>query len=257
MTHDESRNPMDLSGRSILVTGASSGIGRETALLLAELGARVVLNGRDEERLAQTKESLVGGEHHIAAMDLIDLESIGRMLSGIVESVGPLAGLVHSAGIQITRPIKMLDLEEAQRTMDVNAMAALALAQAFRDKRRREPQASIVFVSSVAGSAGAAANVAYSASKGALDAMTRSLAAELAREGVRVNAVVPGLVRTKLIETMDQNLTEAQHETFVRRHLLGMGEPRDVAHAIAFLLADTARWITGSLLRVDGGFLAH
>ncbi len=251
-------NPLQLSGRTILVTGASSGIGRATAMLLSELGARVVLSGRSVERLEETASAMQPCGHLVRPFELGNPEGIAEWLSGIVAETGPLNGLAHCAGITSLMPLRVLSLKHAAEVMRVNYESAVALTTSFSKKPAHQPGGSIVLVASVAGFVGLAGSAAYSASKGALIAFAKSAALELAKGGIRVNCVAPAYVRTDMYDRNLKVLTPEQLEQRVSAmQPLGLGTPLDVAHAIAFLLADTGRWITGSVLTVDGGYTAQ
>lgn len=250
-------NPMDLSGCTILVTGASSGIGRETAVLLSRLQARVVLVARDQERLAQTAALLEGGGHRIEPFDLTTTDEIPRWLKHITAVAGPLHGLVHSAGMQSTRPVRMISRQHFEEVMGINVQVAISLSGAFRQKGVYARGGSIVFLSSVVALVGAVGIAAYAASKGALTALTKSLALEFVRDSIRVNCVAPAYVQTEMADRFRTSLTTEQVAQIAARHPLGIGTPLDVAYAIAFLLAETGRWITGTTLVVDGGYTAH
>lgn len=251
-------NPLQLVGRTILVTGASSGIGRATAVLLSELGARVILSGRNVERLEETASAMQPCGHLVRPFDLGNPEGIAEWLSGIVSETGPLNGLAHCAGITSLLPLRVLTLKHAAEVMRINYDSALALTMAFSKKRAHQPGSSIVLIASVAGFVGLAGSAAYTASKGALIGFAKSAALELAQGGIRVNCVAPAYVRTDMY---DQNLKVLTPEQLDQRvaamQPLGLGTPLDVAHAIVFLLADTGRWITGSVLAVDGGYTAQ
>jgi NAD(P)-dependent dehydrogenase (short-subunit alcohol dehydrogenase family) len=249
--------PMDLSGRCILVTGASSGIGRETARYLSRLNARMVLVGRNEERLRQTLDSLEGAGHEMCVFDLSEIEEIPRWLKSVAARTGPFGGLVHSAGVVLTLPIRSMSVAKLDLTMRVNFYAAYLLCKGLYQRDCYEPGASIVMVSSVAGMHGDAGKTAYSASKAALEGLCRSLAIELVRDKVRVNCVAPAMVRTEVLEQARSLLTDEQIAAIEKVHPMGFGTPADVAGAIAFLLADTGKWITGTTLIVDGGFSAR
>lgn len=250
-------NPMDLVNRTILVTGASSGIGRETAVLLSKLGACLILVGRNEEQLIKTRSLLDGTEHHISVFDLSNCDKILHWIKDISSETGPLHGLVHSAGVQFTRPLRIMNGENFEELMRVNVTAAMFLAKAFRQKGVFVPGGSLVYLSSVMGLVGQSGQSAYSASKGALISLAKSLALELSRENIRVNCIAPAMVNTEMSDKMFEQLTPEQVSQIKSMHPLGLGQPSDVANAIAFLLADTARWITGTTLVVDGGYTAH
>jgi len=248
---------MGLENRTILVTGASSGIGRETAILLSQLGARLIIVGRNSEQLEKTISLLEGKEHRINAFDLSAVDDIPRWMKDITSKTGPLHGLVHSAGMQFTSPLRITTAESIEKMMRINVTAALCLAKAFRQKNVSTAGSSIVYLSSVMGIVGQSGQTAYSASKGALVTLAKSLTLELSRENIRVNCVAPAVVNTEMSEKMFQSLTPEQVKQIESMHPLGIGTPRDVANAIAFLLADTGRWITGTTLVVDGGYTAH
>ena len=250
------KNPMELTGRTILVTGASSGIGQEICRCASELGARLVLVGRDAGRLEQTLSSLEGTGHRAEAFDLNAVDQIPAWIKGLAAQTGPLAGVVHSAGLFMVRPLQTWQLKECQELMTVNVYAALALARGFRQRGVCASPGSLVYLSSVAGLAGQGALSDYSATKGAIIALTRSAALELARAGIRVNCVAPGSVESPMVQRHQHLFTEQQNASLKARHALGPGTLRDVANAVAFLLGDAARWITGTTLVVDGGFTA-
>ncbi|HYC02674.1 MAG TPA: SDR family NAD(P)-dependent oxidoreductase [Azospirillaceae bacterium] len=246
-------NPMDLTGRHVLVTGASAGIGRATAEMLARLGARLTVTGRDEERLSGTLARLEGEGHRAAAFDLTRLDEVAGWMKGLAAEGGPFDGVAHCAGIQSLRPIRIFSAEYFDEMMRSNLGASLAIAKGLRQKGVRAERSSLVFVSSTAAEIAAPGNVVYAASKGGMLSATRGLAMELLSDGIRVNAVVPSVIETDLIERAKATLTAEQYEAMVGRQPLGAGRPEDVAHAIAFLLADTGRFITGASLVVDGG----
>lgn len=250
-------NPLNLTGERILVTGASSGIGRATAILLSQLGASVVITGRDGARLDQTRGQLAGAGHVVEPFDLAAVDTIPAWMLKLAAQSGPLSGLVHCAGITTRLPIRIQTAEQADRVMRTNWSAAWLLAKGFRQPRVRTGSGSVVFISSVVGVVGQPALSAYASSKGALLALTKALAMELAPEKIRVNAVVPGYVRTEMAESLEKILTADQVEAIRRMHPLGLGTAQDIASAVAFLLAETGRWITGTALTVDGGYTAH
>jgi NAD(P)-dependent dehydrogenase (short-subunit alcohol dehydrogenase family) len=249
-------NPMLMRGQTVLVTGASSGIGRETAILLSELEATVVLTGRDPNRLEETLSRMQGEGHRVEAFDLRESDAIPGWLRQITLQTGPLHGLVHSAGIHQAIPLRVVNGATVNEILHTNVTSAILLLRAFRQKGCSARGGGVVLLTSVAGLTGQPAIPAYSASKAALIGLARSAAMELAPEGLRVNCVAPGYVETEMGGALRDKITVEQFAAIENKHPLGIGKPRDVAHAVAFLLADTGRWITGTTLIVDGGYSA-
>src|ERR1039458_3448625 len=252
-----SEGPMSLTRSTILVTGASSGIGRETAILLSSLNARVVLVGRNRERLGQTLSGLSGEGHRIAEFDLGRTEEIPQWFRSLASDMGPINGLVHAAGKQLTMPVRFVTSQATDELLRTNLSSAIMLVRAFCQKNCHTATSSVVFISSVVGLVGRSGTAVYSASKAALIGLSKSLAVELAPERIRVNCIAPAFVQTKLLDEVRETLTPEQFMALEELHPLGFGTARDIANAVAFLLAGTARWITGSTLVVDGGYSAR
>jgi NAD(P)-dependent dehydrogenase (short-subunit alcohol dehydrogenase family) len=250
-------NPIDLTGKTVMVTGASNGIGRATAIYLSKLGARIVAVGRNQARLDDTLAALEGSQHSSYALDLSDAEPLPSWMKRVATDVGPLYGLVHSAGIALTRPLRVQTYSDYSSIMRINVDAAVMLSKGFRQKGvRDESGSSIVYLSSVAAFTAQPGIAAYATSKGALISLARTLGRELAADKVRVNCVCPGHVQTDMAAQTNETLPEAQYNALMSRHALGIGTPEDVAYAIAFLLAPAAKWITGTALVIDGGYSA-
>ena len=250
-------NPMDLSGKRVLVTGASAGIGKACAVLLSQLGAKVILNGRNSKALEQTLTDLSGNGHVSAPFDMCDTDKLTDWVKMLVKEHGYIDGFVHCAGIQITKPIRLFDQAFFDETMHVNLASAMAISKGFRLKRDRSKQGAIVFVSSIAGLIGQTGNTLYGASKAGLMSLTRGLAMELLRDNIRVNCVAPALVATEMATRTQKSMTEAQFQHMLDQHPMGLGQPEDVANAVAFLLSDAAKWINAVTLPVEGGYLAN
>jgi NAD(P)-dependent dehydrogenase (short-subunit alcohol dehydrogenase family) len=253
------RNSLDLRGRHFLITGAASGIGAATAALMSALGASVSLVDRDQARLEVACAALEGvGRATAHPFDLADTSGIEPLVRGIVAESGPLHGVVHCAGIQSVVPVRTLRQETWREIFAINTEAGLALAKCMASKKvYAGDHGSVTFISSIMALAGSQGSVAYSMSKAALHGMTRSLALEFAPQRLRVNCIAPGFVRTPMFEKTEQLWDEDQKKAVEDLHPLGFGTPEDVANAVAFLAADTGRWITGSILVVDGGYLAR
>ncbi|MCW5632254.1 MAG: SDR family oxidoreductase [Rubrivivax sp.] len=248
-------DPGAFDGRWILVTGASSGLGRAIAIELASQGCSVILGGRDPARLAATASALKGRPHVVWPLDLSEHAAIAAGVQRLGSEVGPIYGLCHSAGTVLTRPLASSSVEVVQAQLGVNLVAGLELARAVCRRDVLHPEGgSLLFLSSVYGRAGMAGQVAYSASKGALVAAVRSLAVELARRRVRANCLSPGFVDTEMTRA---SLSAERAATLKAAHPLGPGQPEDVARAAAFLLSPASRWITGVDLPVDGGYTAQ
>jgi 3-oxoacyl-[acyl-carrier protein] reductase len=251
-------DPMDLSGKTILVTGASSGIGRTTAILLSELHARVVLVARNAGRLQETLAAMAAGDHRVETFDLSLSDEIPKRMQLIAAETGPFHGLVHAAGKQAATPIRFATESRVEDLVRTNLYSAVMLARGFIHKSCRPPDGgSIVFLSSVMAFSGQPGISVYSATKGALVGLTKSLSIELAPDRIRVNCVAPGFVETEMFEQARTLMADEQVTVLQQAHPLGFGSARDVANAAAFLLADTGRWITGSTLVIDGGYSAR
>jgi len=236
------------------VTGGSSGIGRETAVVLAGLGAQVIVTGRRAAELEVTVSQMPKGNHASEPFDLEQLEAIPEWVKGLASRYGPFHGLVHAAGIQKTVGLAGLSVSLLHQTFRVNFDSAVMLAKGFRQKGCLSTTASVVFISSVTALVGLPATSAYAASKAALIGLTRSLASELARQGIRVNCIAPGVVQSDMSDRIRQTIGDDQFAALIDQHPLGAGSAWDVAWASAYLLSDAAAWMTGQTLVLDGGF---
>lgn len=255
-------NPMSLENKTIIVTGAASGIGRETARVLNGLGAKLLLLDLNRDGLDQLKNELDGraGEVVCSALDLADLDSIKpALLEAKKELGGSYTGFVHCAGIPSVLPLRALSNAQYEKVMKINVQAGLNLAKIFTAKQGHDPsqQGSIVFISSVYGIVGSAANVAYATSKAAVIGMTKALAIEFANKRIRVNCIAPGFIKSGMTDGVSALFDADYTEKIEAMHPLGWGEAIDIAHSVAFLMSDASKWTTGAVFHIDGGFTAQ
>lgn len=238
-------HPFRLTGKTILITGASSGIGRAAAIACAQAGASVILTGRDRERLDASLAMLdAGAAHRVVVADLTDPAQV----AALAEQTGMLDGVVHSAGITGFAPVRMLQQGLLDAVMGANFSAPVLLTQKLLYRKTLNNGASMVFLSSIAAHTGTVGVGAYSASKAALEGFIRNLALEIAPRAMRANAIAPAMVATPMVSTDPDFLAEKS-----RHYPLGLGQPDDVAHAVVYLLADASRKVTGISLDLDGG----
>lgn len=246
--------PDSLAGRHIVVTGASSGLGRQAAMILAVAGGHLRLLGRDQGRLQETLASLPGSGHGMIVASFTDLETTAEIIKDIANKNGAIDGVFHSAGVEIVRPMRMFKNDHLARLFEASLYSALGIARAAALRGVLNDRASLVFMSSVAGLRGTAGMVGYSATKAAIDGMVRSLACELAGRGIRVNSIAAGAIQTEMHDRLTKSLGESALADYERRHLLGFGQSADIANAALFLLSEASSWITGTTLIVDGGY---
>lgn len=246
-----------LSGSSILITGASSGIGRAAAIAASAQGARVALVARRAEQLDETLGMLEGEGHIALPSDLGDYASIPALLRRAADALGPLSGLVHAAGVHAVTPLLATTPSRVTGLFEANVTTSVMLAKAFRSPKVRAEAASIVFMSSAVGLTGEAGVSAYAASKAAVAALGRSLGLELASDGIRVNSIAAGIVHTPLTDGIRSKVGAEAWAAIERAHPLGLGTPEDVAAAALFLVSSASKWVTGTTLVIDGGYTAH
>ncbi len=242
-------DPFSLAGKAILVTGASSGIGREVARACAERGATLVVSGRSRERIDETLASLPGRDHQAVVADLTQPEQ----LDALADATGPIDGLFFSAGIAAIAPFRMLGREPLRRLMGIDFEAPLFLVQRLLKQRQVRDGGSIVFNTALAARTAPQGTAAYAAAKAALTAAARSLALETSRSRIRVTCLQLGFVRTAMLDGLSASgMNVAELASLAP---LGLGEPRDAAHAAIFLLSDASRWMSRTELTADGGLV--
>lgn len=240
------RNPFSLEGKNVLITGASSGLGRQIAISCSRMGAHMVLTGRNKGRLSETLTMLDGDGHRYVLGDLTQTADIHR----IADSAGPLNGLVHSAGVQRLTPIKLVTEKALHESTLINYFAPVLLTQRLLYRDYIAAGGSIVFMASTAAHIGTPGVGIYSSQKAALLGVSRCLALEQAKRGIRVNCLSPGAVETPIWGANGVRLEEQRV-----RYPLGLGKPDDVANATIYLLSDASRWLTATSLIMDGGVM--
>lgn len=243
-------NPYTLENKTILVTGASSGIGKATAIVCSKMGAHVVITGRNEERLHETFQELEGEGHQQIIAELTNEDDLKRL----VDEVPLLDGLVNNAGIGSKTPINFIKQSALQNILDVNTIAPIMLTKMLLKKKKLQKGASMVLTSSISGVCSVdIGNTLYSVSKSAIDGFMKNAAKELAEKGIRVNSVNPGMVDTPINDY--SNVSEEQIQADLLRYPLKRhGKPEEIAYAIIYLLSDAAAWVTGTALKIDGGY---
>lgn len=243
-----------LVGKTIIVTGASSGIGRQCAIDCSKMGARVITVARNEDRLKETISMLSGVGHRYYSYDLSNNEGIKSFVSDIVSSNGKIDGLIYAAGIEKTCPSKMLKPIDYEEVFNVNALSAFEMAKQVTSVKNCGTSGSVVFIASITSVIARQGTAAYSASKGALVSGARVLAAELAKRKIRVNCISPGTILTPLMQNFLSQLSEDEYKKRTDGFPLGLGDSSDISAACIYLLSDAARWVTGQNFVIDGGF---
>lgn len=243
-------NPYSLEGKTVLVTGASSGIGRATAVECSRMGASVMITARNEGRLMETLSMMDGRGHGVFIADMSDESDIERL----ADSLPKLDGVVNNAGMVKTMPVQFINREDFESVLGVNAVAPVLLTKKLLKKKKITKGGSIVFTSSVAGvNSAIVGNAMYSASKGAVSSFVRVAALELAPKNIRVNAVCPGMIDTGILEA-GAITTEQLRADMEKYPMKRYGRPEEVAYAVVFLLSGASSFITGTNMLLDGGF---
>jgi NAD(P)-dependent dehydrogenase (short-subunit alcohol dehydrogenase family) len=244
------QNPFSLEGKTILITGASSGIGKAVAQECAAAGATCIITARNEERLSATFSNLDGEGHQYLLADLSNTESI----EAIVEQLPKLDGVVSCAGIVETKMLKFTEEDDLLHLFNTNAFSSIRLVRTLVQQKKLKKEASIVIISSISGvKCGYIGGSIYGATKGALEGFIKATALELAPQKIRVNTIIPGMVETSLLKDseIDSELLEADK---LRYPLKRYGKPEEVGYSAVYLLSDATKWMTGTSLLIDGGY---
>lgn len=241
-------NPFSLSNKTILVTGASSGIGAQIAIECSKMGANTVITARNEERLQETFDCLdktLDNRQIIA--DITTISDIDKL----VEQLPCLDGLVLNAGVLKTTPVKNINEESMMTVFETNILSSIRFIQRLLKAKKINANGSIVFISSISTFQVKMGNSLYSATKGAINSFAKVLALEVAPRGIRVNCIQPGFIRTRVLDA--GALTEEQLREHFKKYPLGIGSLEDIAYPTIYLLSDAAKWVTGSIFTIDGG----
>ena len=243
-----------LQGKRILITGASSGIGRSCAILCSQLGAEIVACGRNKARLTETLAVLQGSGHVSLECELNNEKETEERFS-VLRGTKPISGFIHSAGIERTNPLKTVYMDDFVEMFKTNVASAVSISKFItRPSMFDKAGLSIVLISSISGISGEKGKIEYSCTKAAVLGLVKSLAQELAGKGVRVNSISPAMVKSEMLDKMFQSLPEESVKSITDKHLLGIPEPIDVANLAAFLVSDLSKRITGSNLTLDSGY---
>ena len=246
-------NPFTLEGKTVLVTGASSGIGRQCAIDCANMGAKVVAIGRNQERLDSVVAEMEGkGVSY--SYDLANLKDIKELISTIVEAHGKVDGFIHAAGIEVTNPVKLSKPEDYESLFRLNCISAFEIVKNLCGIKTFNKGGSIVLISSISGVIARKGLSAYAASKGALMSAARVMALEMAPRAIRVNAVSPGTILTPMMRKALDAISDEDRKKRIEGFPLGLGNATDVSNACIYLLSDASRWVTGQNLIIDGGY---
>ncbi len=240
-----------LNNKTILITGASSGIGREAAIKCSEMGAKIILTARNKERLNETEKKLIGNGHKAIICDLLDENELKELIS----KTDHLDGVVNCAGVVKPFPIGFLTKQKINETMLPNYYAVVELTNLLIKNKKINNGASFIFLSSVSGQHPHKGGAMYASSKAAVEAFSKTVALEFYSKNIRSNCISPAMVKTEMYDAAAIEMSTESMEEHVAKYPLGVGYPADVANAIIFLLSPASRWITGINLIMDGGML--
>lgn len=248
-------NPFSLSGKTILITGASSGIGKSAAIEISKLGGKVILTGRDGLKLSEVLSQLEGEENNIISGDLKNPE----FLQTLVDSLPKVDGLVNCAGVMKLTPLRALNDSIIDELVSLNYLIPIKLIRNIIKERKLMKYGSIVNITSINGGVvGTKAHSLYASTKAGLTGFSRSLAIDLGKHRIRVNCVAPGMVNTEGAEAIyDVSTSDAISADIEKYPMRRYGEPEEIAHGVIYLLSDASKWVTGITLTIDGGFTAQ
>lgn len=243
--------PFHLHDKTILVTGASSGIGRAVAISISRMGGTCVITGRNATRLNETAGMLSGEGHQVIAADLVDEQS----RTSLVAALPPLDGYVHCAGNVIHFPVKFLAQKHVDEMMKLNFESPVLLTAGMLRAKKIRNNASLVYISSISSMFPPKGGGMYSSAKAALETFMKTVAQETVHQGIRANCISPAMVQTPLYDRAEDSITKEEMDKHIEKYPLGVGQPEDVANAAIYLLSPASKWVTGITIVLDGGFL--
>ena len=243
-------------GKRFLITGASSGIGASTAILLSNHGAEIIITGRNLNNLRKVRNKMNGVRVLIVEKDLSQQDAGVELLESLPSEWLPLNGFFHAAGISMIKPMSVSSNDDFHKIAAVSLLSALSISRAFYKKKYFADESSIVFISSIASILTTTGMGYYSAIKASINALCRTLSVELASRKMRINCILAGAIETKMHKEIAEKLSDESLENYKKKHLLGFGSESDISQMVAYLMSPAGRWITGSMLSIDGGFSA-
>ena len=251
-------NQFSLQERNILISGASSGIGESCAIGCSKMGANIIAIGRNEERLESVYSKLTSGKHLSYSQDITQFDMLEGLVKDAVSKLGKISGFIHSAGIELTLPLRSMNSQKYEALFSTNVIAGFEIAKIVSKKKYLNPKgSSYVFISSIMGEIGQAGKVGYCSSKGAIIAGVKAMALELVQKHIRVNSIAPAVIKTQMVEQLFDTIPDEAKSEILKMHPMGLGSTEDVANACIYLLSDASKWITGINMIVDGGYSAR
>ena len=241
-----------LNDKTILVTGASSGIGAQTAITLSNAGANLIISARNQDRLEEVYNVLNGEGHRIVLADL----TVKTQLEKLIEELPALDGIVHSVGMVRPFPVKFIGQKQINQLFEVNYNSAVLLISKLFKSKKINTAASLVFMSSISSRFAHKGGALYAGSKAAINAYSKTIALEYASKKIRSNVISAAMVKTPIFEEAEKAVSKEMMDKHGENYPLGFGEPEDIANAIVFLLSNASKWITGTELVMDGGLTA-
>jgi NAD(P)-dependent dehydrogenase (short-subunit alcohol dehydrogenase family) len=242
---------IDFSKKNFLITGSSSGLGKFTSMELSKLGAKLTLMDKKFFNLKKTERKI---NHKLIKLDLSNVNLIEEEIKS--SKIKKVDGFVHFAGQNVVCPLKLLSHDSLNESFRINVLSAVEIVKNLLKYKKIKNNSSIIFISSIFGIVGSSGNSGYSASKSALHGLCKSMSVELSNRKIRVNCIAPGFINTSMLKKISNFFDDKYLTKLKKLHPLGLGKPEDISNLVTFLLSDRSRWITGSIINIDGGYTA-